>query len=331
MPSVNLHAAYVLAPAVLAFLVTAIGTKALIPRLLRSKIVGQDVHKPGRPKVAEMGGISIFAGIVAGMSTGLAAATFADAFLLRHWLITGTLATVGTVAVIGIADDIITIRQRTKAMLPVFAALPLIAMGAGDPWIFVPGIGEIFFGWFYPLLVIPLAITGAANAHNMLGGWNGIEAGHGVILFGALSIYGAVNANVTLLTISLSGLGACLAFLAFNWFPARVFPGDVGCLTIGGTFGAAVVVGDAEFLGLVLMVPFILDFVMKARHGFPKTFAELRGSELVCPAGKPPKGLGQLVLSVTGGMKESDLVISLLAFEAFWAFIGLWLALGVSI
>lgn len=318
---------FYLLPGLVAFLVCATGTHLLAPRLLRSRIVGHDVHKRGRPEVAEMGGIALFAGMVGGMATAIAIATFFDPFYVRTPLLTAALATIGVLAVIGVADDIVSIRQRTKAILPVFSALPLAAIAAGNPQILLPVLGSVNIGVLFPLLVVPIVITGAANATNMLAGWNGLEAGLGLVLFTTLSVYGGATSNTTLLAITLPGATACLAFLVFNWHPARVFPGDVGCLTIGGAFAAAVIVGDAELLGAFLIVPFVLDFAMKARHRLPKTFGRLQGEKLVCPPGEPPKGLGQLFLHLSGGMSEPALVLSLLGFEALFAAAGLALVL----
>ncbi len=322
-------AIYYILPGFAAYLVTSVGAHLLIPRLIRSGIVGQDVHKPDRREVAEMGGIAIFAGIVAGISTAIAISTFGDPadfgrlYFVRIPLVTAAFATIGIIAVIGIADDMVTMRQRTKALLPAFASLPLVAIAAGDPFVFIPGWGVADIGYAYPLVVVPLAVTGAANATNMLAGWNGLEAGLGATMFGTLSIYGAANENTTLLAISIPCLLACVAFISFNWHPARLFPGDVGTFTIGGAFAACVIVGNVEFLGLFLMVPFVIDFAMKARHRFPKTFAEVDGEKLVCPRGEPPKGLGQLFLHIGGGMSEPALVRSLVAFEAVFGALGL--------
>lgn len=314
-----------LIPGLIAYLVTLVGTKALMPRLMRNGMVGEDVHKPGRPLVPEMGGIAIFAGIVSGIVAAIALGTFGEPGFVRVEFVTGALATIAVVAVIGIADDIIEVRQRAKTLLPAFAALPLIAILANVHLIFIPGIGDVDIGLLYPLLVVPLAVTGASNACNMLAGWNGLEAGMGVILLGSLGLFGALAHNTTIIAIALPGAAACLAFLAFNWHPARVFPGDVGTLTIGGTFAAAVLIGQVELLGLILMVPFIMDFAMKMLRRLPKSFAQVQGEKLVVPHGQAPVGMGQLVLHLTGGLTERNLVIALLAIEGVFALLGLGL------
>lgn len=318
-----------LLPAAVAFVTTIVGTKLLAPRLVRSGIIGYDVHKENQPARAEMGGVAIFAGIIAGASTALAVATFGPPLILRSHLVSAAMATIGIVAVIGIMDDLVEIRQSTKALLPAFSSLPLMAVAAGESSMFVPVFGTVDLGLWYPLLIIPLAITGATNATNMLAGWNGLEAGLGLIMFSTLGVYGAWANNATLLAIALPCAFACMAFLAFNWHPAEVFPGDVGALTIGAAFASAVIIANVEFLGAILMLPYVLDLAMKARHRFPKTFAARHGDVLTCPTDSPPKGLGQLFLRVTGGMRERSLVTSLLAFEAICAAAGLYVLIFV--
>ena len=54
---------YYAAAGLLSFLVTLVLTKLLIPRLKRAGIAGEDENKKGRPKIPEMGGIAIVAGL----------------------------------------------------------------------------------------------------------------------------------------------------------------------------------------------------------------------------------------------------------------------------
>jgi len=55
--------------------------------------------------------------------------------------------------------------------------LPLVAIKVGKSFLKLPIFGHIEVGLFYPLLLVPLGVTGAANAVNMLAGFNGLEAG----------------------------------------------------------------------------------------------------------------------------------------------------------
>lgn len=99
----------------------------------------------------------------------------------------------------------------------------------------VPFFGVIDMG----ILFIPFAafvITAFANAYNISDGLDGLAAG---ILFIALGAFWVISHSIldTPLSIFIAiWLGALLAFLYFNIFPARIFLGDVGALSFGATF-----------------------------------------------------------------------------------------------
>ena len=67
-------------------------------------------------------------------------------------------------------------------MLTFGIAMPLVVVNAGHVIIELPLLGELNFGLLYPLVIIPIAVIGAANGYNMLAGYNGLEAGLGVII-----------------------------------------------------------------------------------------------------------------------------------------------------
>lgn len=237
------------------------------------------------------------------------------------------LCTVLLTGLVGILDDLLGMRQGVKAFLPVMAALPLVAIRAGHSTMTIPFLGRVDFGIFYPLLLVPLGITGAANAVNMLAGFNGLEIGMGLVAMGALAaIAGHVQA-VTALAILLAGIGAALAILPFNWYPAKIFVGDVGTLAIGAILAAGCIVGNFETAGLIVVIPYALDFAFKAAHAFPSrgwSGVLDENGKLQCPP-RGPVGLAQAVLKVTGGLSEQTLVLLFLALEAIFG--GLALAL----
>jgi UDP-N-acetylglucosamine--dolichyl-phosphate N-acetylglucosaminephosphotransferase len=305
-------------------LVSAMSTFALlyilIPRLAQAGITGKDMNKPGQPPVAEMGGLGIVGGFGAGVLTLIALRTFFKVEALATVSTVELLAVLSTVlviALIGLIDDLIGVHQGWKAVIPAVAAIPLIVLEVGQKTMTLPLIGAVNFGVFYPLVLVPVGVTGAANAFNMLAGFNGLEAGMGAVAVGALAIIAAHLGEVTSLVLLLAALGALLATLYFNWYPARVFIGDVGTLTIGTVIATAVIVGNFELSGVIVIIPHAIDFVLKARKGFPSTgwHGEYRDGKLYCPA-RGPVGLAQLILKLVGGMHERTLVLVLIGFEA---------------
>lgn len=143
--------------AVISFLTTYILTPKIIQLANEHGYTGKDMHKTKETRVAQLGGIPILAGFCAGILTTLLTQT-------QHTpLILVATATILLVVLIGLADDILTIKWRTKIILPLFAAIPLILLTT-DTTINFPFIGITDLGYIYLFLLIPLAITGASNA-----------------------------------------------------------------------------------------------------------------------------------------------------------------------
>lgn len=217
-----------------AFFVGSFSAWVLIPKLRQVGIVGKDLHKAGQPEVPEMGGLALLAGFTVGVL--LAVAQEAFSLSVAPLDLPSLLAALGTVlltGLIGVLDDLLGLRQAVKAFLPMIAALPLVAIRAGHTVMTIPFLGRVDFGIFYPLLFVPLGITGAANAVNMLAGFNGVELGMGVAAMAGLSAVAWKARAATALALLFSGMGASLGVLLFNWYPARIFVGDVGTLSLG--------------------------------------------------------------------------------------------------
>ena len=286
----------------------------LIPRLKRFGYVGKDMHKEGKPEVAEMGGISAIVGFSAGILLAIMLNTFGGLEFNRVVVLAGLL-TIQILTFIGILDDILDMPQWAKAFIPLVSAIPLIAVNAaGSTAMMIPFIGVVDFGLIYLFVLIPVGIAVASNLTNMLAGFNGIEAGMGAVIFATMSIIAWAHGSPEMLVFFLPMLGALLGFLPKNWYPAKVFPGDVGTLTIGAVLATGVIIGDLESAGALILILYVLDFLVKLPNRFPKTFVEIQNGKLVAP-GKP-RGLVDMVLKISGGMGEQKLVIAMIAAQA---------------
>jgi len=269
------------------------------------------MNSESKEEIPEMGGLMIAAGFGAGIVTSIFLRIFFDLFLsVSLTSILAALSTILIVVIIGVFDDLISISQRVKAFLPAFAALPLMAIKEGYSMMRIPFIGFIEFGLFYSLILVPLGITGAANAVNMLAGFNGLEVGMGVVAIGALAVIAYLTGETTALIILLAALGALVAALYYNWFPAKILVGDVGTLTIGAVVASAVIVGNFETAGVIIIIPYVVDFLIKAKNRFPYSFGIYRDGKLYCPDGGAV-GLAQLIMKVCGGISERNLVLVL--------------------
>jgi UDP-N-acetylglucosamine--dolichyl-phosphate N-acetylglucosaminephosphotransferase len=310
-----------------AFAAAACGFPLAIPRLRRAGIVGRDLNKPGQPEVSDMGGLVLAGGFCAGVLLIIGLKTFTSLLPGVDLLfLLAALSTVLTAVLIGAIDDLISLRHWVKAITPLFCALPLMAVKAGDTAVSIPFVGQTDIGLLYTLVLVPVGVTVAANAVNMLAGFNGLEVGMGMVGIGALSLIAFHLGQTTALIILLAALGALLATLLFNWYPARIFIGDAGTYTIGGILAAAAIIGNFELAGVIIMVPYALDFFIKAANGFPSQGWEgVYGNGKLFSPGRRPKGLAQLVMIVTGGVSEKMLTLILIGAELVCAVIAVWL------
>ncbi len=312
---------------IVSFVISFITFPVMIPRLKRAGIVGKNMNNNEQEEIPEMGGLITVVGFSAGIITAIALRTFFDIFLSASLAsILAAFATVLIVVVIGIFDDLVPIRQSVKAILPVFAALPLMAIKEGHVLMNIPYIGLINFGIFYSLVLIPLGITGAANAANMLAGFNGLEAGMGIVVVVSLSIIAYSIGEMTALIILIAAFGALLATLYYNWYPAKVLVGDVGTLSIGAIVATAVIIGSFETAGIVIVIPYAVDFFIKAKNHFPARnwWGTYRDGKLYCPD-SGPVGLCQLIMKVCGGISERNLVLMLMGIEAVFGAVAVFL------
>ena len=301
---------------IISFAVSFVGFPIIIPRLKKAGIVGKNMNSNSKEEIPEMGGLMIAAGFGAGIVASIFLRTFFDIFLsVSLSSILAALSTILIVVIIGVFDDLISISQKVKAFLPAFAALPLMAIKEGYSIIRIPFMGLVDFGIFYPLVLVPLGITGAANAVNMLAGFNGLEVGMGVVAVGSLAIIAYLIGQTTALIILMAALGALIATLYYNWYPAKILVGDVGTLSIGAVIASAVIIGNYETAGVIIIIPFVVDFCIKAKNHFPYSFGIYKDGKLYCPDGGPV-GLCQLIMKVAGGISEKNLVLVLMGIEA---------------
>lgn len=309
----------------IALIASMLTTQKVIPKLRKAGKVGGDMHKKGRPEVPEMGGIAIAVGFMSATLLGMIMNTFLG-FSFELSGIMASLLTVSIVVIIGIYDDMFEMSQHVKAFMPLFAAIPLIVVEISNSGniINIPFVGLIDFGLLYPLLLVPLAVAVCSNLTNMLAGFNGLEAGLGIIIFSTLSMVALFNGQVEMAILCIAMLGALVGFIRFNWFPARVFIGDVGTFSIGAALAAAAILSDYKSAGAILVIPFVIDFFLKLFNRFPKTFAENHDGILYAPK-RSVRGLADLFLKFFGGMTEKNLVYSILAFEAIFAIVVLLL------
>mgnify|MGYP001089912384 CR=1 FL=1 len=274
--------------------------------------VSPDIHKNGRPLIPESGGIVwVFAYLI---SLFLLVPLYDVETQLK---IVAAGATVLLAGLVGMADDAIGFPWRVKSLLPVLASIPLAVMRAGMTSIHVPFLAVIDLGVLYYVLVIPIAVTASANVVNQLAGLNGLEAGSCLVI--GVSLIGCTLAagNQFGLVLLAPYLGALLAFLWYNRYPSRVFPGDVGTLAFGATFAAFGVLCNLEQAVLICLLPHIFNSIsvlIGYMRGVPP---ESTMSEDLVFHSNSSYSLRCLILRVTN-LRERSLVASILLVVAIF-------------
>src|SRR5207245_11375587 len=103
---------------------------------------------------------------------------------------------------------------------------------------------------------------------NMLGGLNGLGAGMGLMMPVTLLAVAYLQATYSGLYIAFPLLGSLGAFLVFNKYPARVFPGDSMTLFMGAAIASIAIVAHQKAIGAILFAPMIVEFGLKLRSHF---------------------------------------------------------------
>ncbi|MEK6817119.1 MAG: glycosyltransferase 4 family protein [Nanoarchaeota archaeon] len=274
----------------LCLLVSFISTLLVLPKWIKrahgAGLEGTDLHKPSKPKIAEMGGLIVVFGLIFSVLLYIAIDTFylkhsvTETFLNRDLQLMAALLTIVIITIIGIVDDIlgwkIGLRQWQKPLLVALASVPMMVINAGHSTMALPVIGKVNIGIIYPLLIIPIAISGAANGFNMLAGFNGLEAGMGIIILSALGYMAWATDFGWVAVLAFCMVMALLAFYVYNRYPARVFPGDTLTYAVGGLIAIVAILGNLEKFALILFVPYFIEFFLKLRGKFRKeSFAKL--------------------------------------------------------
>jgi UDP-N-acetylglucosamine--dolichyl-phosphate N-acetylglucosaminephosphotransferase len=321
---------------VLAFLVTFFLTKVWIKVANKAGLVGKDVNKWDKPEIAEAGGIAV----ILGFAFALLFYIFSKTFLLRtetHLLLVfALLATILLAGFLGFTDDILGwklgLRGWQKVLLTVPIALPLVVINAGHSTMSLPLLGPVDFGLLYPLLIVPVAIIGAANGFNMLAGFNGLEAGMGIIILSTLGLISWSGA-IWISLICFSMVSALFTFLIFNHCPAKVFPGDSLTYSVGALIAAVAILGNMEKVALILFTPYFIELFLKARSRFrAECFGLPQPDGTLTPRYEKNYSLTHVVLRylpklIGRNLREGEAVLVLITFNLIFALIAVLMVL----
>lgn len=247
--------------ALISFLIVIILAPIFIPMLTKFKF-GQTVRNDG-PKThlskngtPTMGGVLM---ILAILITGITRSNIGSDLRV------GLICIVGF-GFIGFLDDFIIIKKRRSLGLRAWQKIVLqlavaiyvsyyqYTSSASAPQLMVPFTDLVInVGPLY-IPIMTFIIIGTVNAVNLTDGLDGLASGVTLIVsafFMLLASYsGTVNQEVAVLAAAT--VGACLGFLGFNSYPAKIFMGDTGSMALGGA-----VVSFAVLTNTVLFIPLV--------------------------------------------------------------------------
>ena len=248
--------------AIIAFLIVVILGPIFIPMLARFKF-GQTVRDEGpqshlaKNGTPTMGGVMM---IVAILITGLTRAT------ISKGLIVGLICIVGF-GFVGFLDDFIKIKMKRSLGLKAYQKIILqfalalyiayyqYSASPSATQLVIPFTNHIInLGiWYIPFMMI--FIIGTVNAVNLTDGLDGLASGVTLIVSCFFVLFAVSISNSDVAILAAATAGACLGFLGFNSYPAKVFMGDTGSMALGGAVVAFATLTNSPLI--IIIVGFI--------------------------------------------------------------------------
>jgi UDP-N-acetylglucosamine--dolichyl-phosphate N-acetylglucosaminephosphotransferase len=261
---------FIIVPLIAAFLMTIFLMPYWIRKAKQIGLMWDDMNKLNSLKVAGSGGIIVCLSFIISTLLFLAYRTF---FLNTTEYLIETLALLLTISLftgIEFMDDLLGWQHgglsiRSRIIFVFLCSIPLIAINAGSSTISLPFFGSTNLGLFYPLLIIPLGIVGATTTFNFLAGFNGLEAGQGIILLSGAAFVSYYTGNTWLSVICLCLVFSLIGFLFYNIYPAQVFPGNSVTYVIGALFAISSIYGGFQKVAIFFFIPYIIEVILKSR------------------------------------------------------------------
>ena len=225
-------------------------------KALAYKVGAIDVPKDGRrmhkTPIPRLGGLAIFLAFL--LSTLL----FAEIDRQMKGILMGAVI----IVILGVLDDIMTLRALTKFFIQILAAS--IAVYHGCVIQFVSNFNlfsdtlYINLGWLsVPVTII--WIVAITNAVNFIDGLDGLAVGVSAISAGSLLVIALMVAEGNIAIVIAALLGACIGFIPYNFNPAKIFMGDTGSTFLGYILATLSIQGLFKMYAIIsFAVPFLI-------------------------------------------------------------------------
>jgi UDP-GlcNAc:undecaprenyl-phosphate GlcNAc-1-phosphate transferase len=242
-------------PLGLAFLATWV----LVPQVRKFAIECRVADKPNGRKlhahaIPHLGGVAIFSGFFLALLSSLATEAASGLAGRVLALLPALLILFG----LGLVDDLRGLRASVKLVYQSLGATCVVAMGVGFPA--HPGAPALEFAAVAAVSVF--WYVGVCNSINLIDGLDGLAAGTSVLASLGFLVVALRVGDAAVAVVALALVGALVAFLRFNFHPARIFMGDTGSMFLGFTLAAlacllaqklgfwTAILGSAALLGL---------------------------------------------------------------------------------
>lgn len=167
---------------------------------------------------------------------------------------------------VGMADDMLGIFKRGGFSLKKRLILYTIVAVIGAWWFYfklgrdtlnIPFLGDFVIGWWYMIYAV-FVIIATAFSMNETDGLDGLSGGVFLTIFAAMAVIAFDQGRVDLAIFLTAIMGALIAFLWFNIFPARFFMGDTGVMALGFVLGiVALLTNTSLLLPVIAIIPLL--------------------------------------------------------------------------
>lgn len=219
--------------AAVAFTVTPLVRKFALKLGIVDRPGGRKVHRKNMPT---LGGIAIAAAFFAGT---FVASRVIPRYIIEEFYLNFIGLCIGSaiIIILGMFDDVRPLPAKLKFVIQITAALVLIGCGFRIEQVTIPFIGKFSVGVFGLIFSI-LWIVGITNAINLLDGLDGLAAGVSSIASFFIFLSAIDQREYVIAFLAFVLVGACVGFLPFNFYPARIFMGNSGSMFLGFVLSA---------------------------------------------------------------------------------------------
>lgn len=205
-------------------------TFIMLPVIIKVSTSIDLLDAPDRRKIhsistPSLGGIAIFLGFV---FATLIVIPFGQ-FIELKFFMAGTLI----IFFLGVRDDISSLQARHKLFTQLFAAFLVVVLADIRLTGFYGMLGIYEMPSWFSIPFSVFVIVTLTNSFNLIDGIDGLAGSVGVFILSCLAWFFLQVDMVPYALLSLSLVGALIAFLYFNWSPSKVFMGDTGSMMVG--------------------------------------------------------------------------------------------------